>query len=200
MGTSSNKEKIIELRKKGKSYKEIKKELKCSAGYISEVCKSVGLNNIGLDMSRKLTDKEIEELKEYYKTHTKEETALRFGVSSTTVTKYKENKRIILSEEERKEKNYKHVKSFRIRIKEKAVEYKGGNCFVCGYNRCIKALEFHHTNPEEKDFTLGTNTNRSWEKVKLEIDKCVLVCANCHREIHDGIIKLDCSLIGKASR
>jgi transposase len=188
--SSTRKEKIIELRKKGKSYKEIKKELGCSSGYISEVCKSIGLNNIGLDLNKKLTDNEILELKEYYKTHTKEETSIKFGVSGTTVTKYKDCKREKITDEEKKVKNYQHVKYFRIKIKERAVEYKGGKCVFCGYNRCIKALEFHHTNPNEKDFTLGSNTNRAWEKVKKEIDKCILVCANCHREIHDGLIGL----------
>ena len=197
---STRKEKIIELRKNGKSYKEIKKEIGCSSGYISYVCKSIGINDIGLDSNKKLTDVEILELKEYYKTHTKEETAIKFGISGTTVTKYKDCKRKEITEKERKEKNYQHVKYYRNKIKEKAVEYKGGKCVVCGYDRCLKALEFHHINPEEKDFTLGSNTNRSWEKVKIEIDKCVLLCANCHREIHDGLIKLDCSLIGKASR
>jgi transposase len=188
--SSTRKEKIIELRKNGKSYKEIKKELGCSSGYISEVCKSIGLNNIGLDLNKKLTDNEILELKEYYKTHTKEETSIKFGVSGTTVTKYKDCKREKITDEEKKVKNYQHVKYFRIKIKERAVEYKGGKCVFCGYNRCIKALEFHHTNPNEKDFTLGSNTNRAWEKVKKEIDKCILVCANCHREIHDGLIGL----------
>lgn len=200
MEISSRREKIIELRKKGKSYKEIRKEIGCSPGYISEVCKSIGLNNIGLDLNKKLTDSEILELKEYYKTHTKAETSAKFGVSGTTVTKYKDCKRKEITEEEKRLKNYQHVKYFRNKIKERAVEYKGGKCVICEYDRCIKALEFHHTDPKEKDFTLGSNTNRAWEKVKAEIDKCVLVCANCHREIHDGMITLDCSLIGKASR
>lgn len=190
METSSNKEKIIRLRKEGKSYKQIRKQLGCSPGYISEVCKSVGLNNIGLDLNKKLTKGEILELKEYYKTHTKKETAIKFGVSTATVTKYKECKRKKLTNDERKEKNYQHVKYFRNKIKERAVEYKGSKCVVCEYDRCIKALEFHHLNPHEKDFTLGSNTNRAWEKVKSEIDKCVLVCSNCHREIHDGLIDI----------
>jgi hypothetical protein len=190
MEVSSVKEKIVNLRKNGKSYKEIKKELGCSSSYISEVCKSIGLNNIGLDLNKKLKDNEILELKEYYKTHTKEETSIKFGVSGTTVTKYKDCKREKITDDEKKVKNYQKVKYFRNKIKERSVEYKGGKCIVCGYDRCIKALEFHHTNPEEKDFTVGSNTNRAWEKIKKEIDKCVLVCANCHREIHDGLIGL----------
>lgn len=66
----------------------------------------------------------------------------------------------------------------------------GEKCQCCGYNKCITALEFHHLNSEEKDFSLSHNTNQSWEKYSMELKKCVLVCANCHREIHAGLIDL----------
>ena len=77
----------------------------------------------------------------------------------------------------------------RISLKEKAVAYKGGKCENkdCGYNKCIAALEFHHLNPSEKDFAIGNEgQTRSWQKVKAEIDKCVLLCCRCHREVHAG--------------
>lgn len=64
----------------------------------------------------------------------------------------------------------------------------GGKCAICGYNRCLSALDLHHLNPEEKDFTISYNTNRAWEEVNKEIQKCILVCSNCHREIHEGLI------------
>lgn len=92
----------------------------------------------------------------------------------------------------RKGENSKAVSKRRRKIKEMAVEYKGGKCVFCGYNRCIGALEFHHLNPDEKDFNIAsTGTTRSWEKVKKELDKCICVCANCHREIHNGIISTE---------
>jgi 5-methylcytosine-specific restriction endonuclease McrA len=73
----------------------------------------------------------------------------------------------------------------RDKLKQKAVEYKGGCCSICGYDKCIDALEFHHINPEEKDFGIAQKGyTRSWESVKEELDKCILVCSNCHREIH----------------
>ncbi len=66
-----------------------------------------------------------------------------------------------------------------------AVEFKGGKCQMCGYNRCIEALEFHHTDASQKDFGLSDKGyTRSWIKIQAEIEKCVLVCANCHRELH----------------
>ncbi len=72
-----------------------------------------------------------------------------------------------------------------------AREYKGGKCVLCGYNRCSGALEFHHRNPKKKDFSLSVRgLTRSWEKIKDEINKCVLICANCHREVHAGISQL----------
>ena len=73
-------------------------------------------------------------------------------------------------------------------IKQKAVNYKGGKCAICGYDRYLGALEFHHTDPKEKDFTLGrrgVSRKTTWEKeVRPELDKCILLCANCHRETH----------------
>jgi len=70
-------------------------------------------------------------------------------------------------------------------IKKMAVEYKGGKCERCGYNKCIAALEFHHLSPEHKDFAISQNGHtRSWNKVKSEIDKCIMICSNCHKEEH----------------
>jgi len=70
-------------------------------------------------------------------------------------------------------------------LKMKSVEYKGGECTVCGYNKCVDALEFHHLDPDEKDFGIASSGyTRSWEKIRTELDKCILVCSNCHKEIH----------------
>ena len=84
--------------------------------------------------------------------------------------------------------SYQNIKDFRQRLKERATYVLGDKCACCGYNKCIQALEFHHLNPAEKDFSFSDNTNRSWEDTRKEIQKCILVCANCHREIHYGLI------------
>jgi 5-methylcytosine-specific restriction endonuclease McrA len=90
---------------------------------------------------------------------------------------------------DRREYLIEAVKKRRKRLKEMAVQYKGGKCGICGYNKCIEALEFHHL--KGKDFGLSSRgITRSWRKVKNEIDKCILLCANCHREIHAGILQL----------
>ena len=82
--------------------------------------------------------------------------------------------------------DYDRVKDIRHRKKEALVEYKGGKCQICGYNRCIQALDFHHLNPAEKDFRLSSSS-KSLDELKKEADKCILVCSNCHREIHAGL-------------
>lgn len=71
-------------------------------------------------------------------------------------------------------------------IKERLVRLLGGQCAVCGYKRCLAALEFHHRDPKTKKFGIGSETvvRVPWEKVVAEAMKCVLLCANCHREHH----------------
>jgi len=92
---------------------------------------------------------------------------------------------------DRREYMIKAVAKRRKKLREMARQYKGGKCMSCGYNRCSEALEFHHKNPKSKDFGLSVKgLTRSWERIKVEIDKCILVCANCHREIHVGITQL----------
>jgi len=80
-----------------------------------------------------------------------------------------------------------YVVSRRRKLKKMAVEYKGGSCQGCGYRNCVQALQFHHVNPEHKDFSFSRAGSKSWERLQVELDKCVLVCANCHAEIHSGI-------------
>jgi len=72
----------------------------------------------------------------------------------------------------------------RFELKIKCINYKGGKCEVCGYSKCVAALVFHHTDASEKDFSIGGNHCRAWNTVKNELDKCSLLCANCHHEIH----------------
>lgn len=82
-----------------------------------------------------------------------------------------------------------YSKKYLISLKEKAVQYKGGGCVKCGYNKCLRSLDFHHRDPKEKDFTIGENRAgkkivRVWSKLQEELDKCDLLCRNCHGEVH----------------
>jgi hypothetical protein len=77
----------------------------------------------------------------------------------------------------------------RRKLKILAVAYKGGKCEKCGYSKCIDALEFHHMDPSKKEFGLSARgITRAWSIVKLELDKCKLLCANCHREVHAVLV------------
>ena len=88
-----------------------------------------------------------------------------------------------ITPEERKKNKVRNVIEWRKRVKMNLVSYKGGKCEKCGYNKCVRSLEFHHLDPNEKDFTIS---GKSWsfERLKKEVDKCILVCSNCHNEIH----------------
>lgn len=73
----------------------------------------------------------------------------------------------------------------RQKLKLQAVKYKGGKCEICGYDTCQTALEFHHLDPNEKDFAISKKST-TFEKIKPELDKCIMVCSNCHKEIHES--------------
>ena len=73
-------------------------------------------------------------------------------------------------------------------FKLQCVAYKGGKCIQCGYNKYVGAFEFHHRDPQQKEFTIAKA--RLWQLddvVKHELDKCDLLCANCHREVHSKL-------------
>jgi predicted DNA-binding protein YlxM (UPF0122 family) len=180
-------EEILSLRREGNSLGEISKKLNKPKSTISVICKRYGLSGRS-DGKIEFPKHMIMELNDYYKTHISKETSEFFGISVSVVKYHVDKKRTILSDEDRKLNNYKHVKNFRQKLKDKAINYKGNCCEKCGYNRCNSALEFHHLDPNEKDFGIGSYSVLLWEKIKLELDKCIMVCANCHREIHYDLI------------
>jgi len=83
--------------------------------------------------------------------------------------------------------NNKYCQMLGRKKRKQAIEYKGGKCEICGYDKCIKALEFHHKDPEKKDKNWGRMRGWKWEKIKKEIEKCDLLCCRCHREIHSEL-------------
>ena len=103
-----------------------------------------------------------------------------------------DRKREIVRESQRKRRaklgnaSDRHLdKQWRLDRKKMLTEYKGGKCMHCGYtpSRDIEynVLEFHHVDPSSKSFNVSTSLSRSIESLKLEADKCLLLCANCHR-------------------
>lgn len=93
--------------------------------------------------------------------------------------------------QEAKDKNRKSVWERGLERKQKLVDLKGGCCKGCGYKKCIRALSFHHRDPSTKQFGLEIRSIRglSWETVLAEVEKCDLLCLNCHMETEDLIAK-----------
>ena len=70
-------------------------------------------------------------------------------------------------------------------LRDRAIDHLGGKCRICGYDECPAAMDFHHLDPYAKDFAISAGST-SWQRIEPELKKCVLLCANCHREVHDG--------------
>ena len=70
-------------------------------------------------------------------------------------------------------------------LKRRCVEYLGGKCKICGYDRSVAAMHFHHQDEKQKTFEISARLRWSWNTVRKELDKCILICANCHAELHD---------------
>jgi 5-methylcytosine-specific restriction endonuclease McrA len=86
---------------------------------------------------------------------------------------------------DRREYLIQAVQKRRKRVREMALDFLGGKCSRCGYDRCAEALKIHHLDSSEKDFGISSKGyTRSWKKIRMELDKCEILCANCHREVH----------------
>jgi DNA-binding CsgD family transcriptional regulator len=189
-------DKISEERKKGLTYKEINKKLNISQDKIAKICK---VNNLPKSHKFFISEECVKNINIQYDLHKSiNKVSKILKLSKRTVRKYLY--KIHIRKEDiliRKKKNVEHVNNARRKRKIELLEYKGGKCEVCGYSKSIYSLQFHHLDPEKKDFTIG-GRNYSWERMKKEVDKCILVCANCHCEIHEEIReKGDSEIINK---
>lgn len=77
-----------------------------------------------------------------------------------------------------------NTKIRRFRAKAAAIKFLGGKCEKCGWSGNQAAMQFHHKDPKKKDFTIGNVGNKSWDRIKSEMKKCLLLCANCHMIEH----------------
>ena len=85
-----------------------------------------------------------------------------------------------------------------VRVKQKAadhrqkvIDYLGGECIACGYNRFNCSLDVHHRDPSTKDPGFSNMRYWSWERTTKELENCVLLCKNCHAAVHAGELKIE---------
>lgn len=98
---------------------------------------------------------------------------------------------VIESEPEKRKKRQKIKRDISTeQAKDLILEKKKAGCSNCGYNRYTGALEFHHIDPSTKSFAVGKGAGKNLNEILEELSKCVLLCSNCHREVHGGLIKL----------
>jgi hypothetical protein len=133
-------------------------------------------------------------------TKCKEELPLeRFNKRSQDTNKYQswcrscktnlESRWYHMSEDNKRRRNKQVLERIR-NNKKKAVEYLGGKCYDCGGVFHPAVYDFHHKNPNEKEEAPTDVLHKSWDKILLEIDKCELLCSNCHRLRHHGEVEL----------
>ena len=192
---SNLKEQILLLRKQEKSYRRIESELNCSRGVISYHCQKLSTNEkIKLNNRHALATK-LKAIQQWPKQTRELIRALYlFDIYATEIANllnlkvehvlafckdiFKPKKQIPIS-------NYEGVKKRRKKLKLMSVIYKGGKCQKCGYNDCIEALVFHHIDKaKNKNFTIASRSNVAWKTIKPELDKCILLCSNCHAKVH----------------
>lgn len=105
--------------------------------------------------------------------------AKKFSVATVTIYRH-------MNPKKRRMHNERQIIRQR-RQKENLIIYKGGMCCICGYDRIYWALDFHHLKTEDKSFDISSARSRSMKNLKKEADKTILICKNCHAELHAGL-------------
>lgn len=170
-----------------KSINEFCKNCNCKDGYRPS-CKECEKNKIKrpkiIPTEKQCTKcKEILSINNFHKVRHKDYCFASWCKKCTMINTNKRQK------EQHYHSRYSKINSEKQKIKKQnLIDYKGGKCFICGYNKCARSLHFHHKNSNEKDFSISCKRYLSENDLKKELDKCILVCANCHGEIHDGLI------------
>jgi transposase len=157
---------VIRLRKEGKSYEEIQKLTKASKSTISKWCGTLpGESEVIKRNTKKVLDSRI---------------------NAASEAKKREKVKNCPSDDV--------YRNWKRQIRKKRLDYLrgifGDRCQVCGYDRSQRALNFHHVDEGAKQFNIsGVKAESRMERLLTEVSKCVLVCTNCHAEIHDGITR-----------
>ena len=83
-----------------------------------------------------------------------------------------------------------HSNNRRQKLKVIASVYKGGTCIACDYTGHLSGYDYHHLDPSKKEFKIGDASTASWKRLLAELDKCVMLCALCHRKHHAGVLDI----------
>ena len=134
-----------------------------------------------------MNQENIQKIKEFRKQK------LTFRQIATILNISHSNAQYHSGESNTKEKSLSSQRNRRRSFKKELINFHGGKCQICGYNKSKSALDFHHLDPSKKSFSIS---NKIREGTKKEIfqqcieesKKCILVCSNCHHEIHDGLV------------
>jgi len=181
---------VIKLRKQGKTNITIRKITKINKEKIIKICKNNKLKPynyylLPTDEEILMIQKKYDELKNLDKLHSYFKNRFSHKTIRKNIKLINRPKKEI---SERKKDVVRNVMNWRKNVKLKLIEYKGGKCEVetCKYNKSVWSMSFHHQDPKEKDFSIS-GKSYSFERLKKEVDKCVLLCGNCHGEVHEEI-------------
>jgi len=189
---------ILELRQKGLTYNQIQKELSCSKGTIAYHCQKIKNNSDIINNNRREIYESLNEINSWdNQIKNKILYLYNYGICLTEIADVLESSYLAIKgfcknlpkSDYSSLSNYEKVKRRRKKLKLLAVIHKGSKCERCGYNNCLEVMEFHHIDPNKKEFTIAQRCNTSWKKIKKELQKCNIYCANCHREIHNNTMK-----------
>ena len=185
----SLKNKILELKEQGKPHNEVTELLNCSKSLVSYYCKGEKrFVNSPTPKHNQITG-EIKELIVYLFTNC--------GISLKELSQIFKIDNLVMESFYRRQiegnytklifpdtSSYSSLKRRRRKLKLLGIMYLGGKCVKCGYCDDIHALQFHHL--KDKSFTISHNNNSSWDIWKPELDKCILLCGNCHQKEHSS--------------
>lgn len=182
------KERIISLKESGTSRDDIQRILGCSSSTVSKY----------LMVVENASDKAKEIIELINNGYSCTDIVKLTGYSKTTVCKWSvfANPPKVIERPEPKnlQSRDNRVKSTQLSRVEKMsvlrpwLDSLKVRCIVCGYNKCKKALAFHHVDESQKKFHLSRPNLQSLSAIVSEVNKCIVICNNCHAEFHDGLI------------
>lgn len=126
--------------------------------------------------------------RKYYQDNLKRENENNRKWSEDNPERRKKIRREYLKTEKGKATQRRNAKTYKDKIGKYTREYKlSKGCSVCGYNKCAAALDFHHNGDKDFNISRGESQNYGLIKIRKEIDKCIILCKNCHAELHEKV-------------